>query len=49
MMWPGCKNPEKCQHWQDWVSLKDTEYDWCHVCLMEHDCFRPVEEKEDER
>lgn len=45
MMWPGCKDPEKCQHWQDWVSLKDVEYDWCHVCVMEHDCFKPVEEK----
>lgn len=48
MMLPICKNPEKCQHWKDWITEKDFEYDWCHICTMEHDCFKPVEDKEDE-
>ena len=50
MMWPDCENPEKCQHWQDWKSQKDTEYDWCHLCVMDHYCFKPVDsdqQKED--
>ena len=41
MNWPaGFEHCRSCVHADD----MDTDYDYCHVCIMEHDCYKPKED-----
>ena len=41
MNWPaGFEHCRSCVHADD----MDADYDFCHVCIMEHDCYKPKED-----
>lgn len=46
MNWPaGFEHCRSCVHADD----MDAEYDYCHVCIMERDCYKPKEDNHAER
>lgn len=41
MNWPaGFEHCQSCVHADDMAA----DYDFCHVCIMEHDCYKPKED-----
>lgn len=39
--WEHCK---RCVHYEE-----DSEYDYCHMCVMETDHFKPKQEEDHEK